>query len=104
MAVVRTFADHIEAMKPARTLDYWRMSVGDLGAKEIAVALVNTHITGLNLEDTNVGDDGACALAAFLEKSTTFKEMMLGAKGSGPAAPGRSSPLWRSARRCGRCG
>ena len=78
-AVLMEISSWLQAIRDgAKKLDLTGKRIGDVGARALAASLEkNTTLTDLGLDDTEIGDDGAKALAASLEKNTTLEVLDL---------------------------
>ena len=78
-AVLMEISTWLQAIRDgAKKLDLTGKRIGDVGARALAASLEkNTTLTDLGLDDNEIGDDGAKALAASLEKNTTLEVLDL---------------------------
>ena len=84
-AVLMEISSWLQAIRDgAKKLDLTGKRIGDVGARALAASLEkNTTLTDLGLDDNEIGDDGARALAASLEKNTTLMTLDLHGNGIG---------------------
>ena len=73
-AVLMEISSWLQAIRDgAKKLDLTGKRIGDVGARALAASLEkNTTLSDLGLDANEIGDDGARALAASLEKNTTL--------------------------------